>query len=453
MNEGYRSGGGAIETLGEVFRDIVAPAHSVRILAPALLAAFTLFGAACGKAPNLEGYSPLPAESASLESPETVATPVEFYFYINSDNDILGIRENGPEAGRAENQGELLFESLLRDTGLLPAGVGVHVYLDRGAEIRKGDEVSSETFSHCSGSAVAWPAEKLGETDSRDPIHLRRLLARSCAKDSKKFVILWSHGEGFRVQKDFDYHPGITTSAIGPAFHISRLITAIPDGFAEAVLFDSCSMASLEIATLVAPKARYLLSSQFLLPNDGLQYAGAWKLLAKNRETRTLLREIRMESETRFREIGIMAPLVIVELEKLPELEIAFRSAMEAGLPKDSTQYAEFRESVLRGEKDGDVLFLLQKHGTRNALAAALDQGRGSLHFALPSAWPETTSIDSDLENVAMADPELFRTWSEKFPNWALHRNVQAHEVSVPSPAQPVPSVSKDTDTEKGALL
>lgn len=452
-NKGYRSVSGANETLVDAEVDNLAPANARSGAAYVLLASFALLGTACAKNPNTEGYSPLPVEAAPVASTPTLATPVEFYFYINSDNDILGIRETGPDAGRAENQGELLFESLVHGVDALPTGVGIHLYLDRGPAIRKGDELSSETFSHCANGVLAGPAEKNGETDSRDPVHLERLLARSCAEDSKKFVILWSHGDGFRVQKDFDYDPGIPASPTSPAFHISRLIEAIPDGFAEAILFDSCSMASLEIANLVAPKARYLFSSQFLLPSDGLQYSGVWDLLRTSRDTRAILREIRAASELRFRRIGMSAPLVIVELEKLPALETAFLRAIEAGLPNDPEKYAEFRPSLLRGEKDGDVLFLLQKHGSRDALTHALDQGRGSLHFALPRSRSPASAIDADMGAVALAAPLIFRTWAEKFPTWAWQRMIPPSENSVPLPAKPAPPVSEDADRPEGAPL
>jgi hypothetical protein len=251
------------------------------------------------------------------------------------------------------------------------------------------------------------------------------LLGDVCDRSSAKFVVVWSHGRGFREQRDFDYD--VDGGDEKAPFHVASLLRAIPEGFAEAVLFDSCSMATIEIASLLEGRAKRMVASQFELPNLGLQYGGLPKLLAKTRDPLAILREIQGRSEALFRRIGANAPLVILDLSKLGGIESSFRKAHAAAADVARADYGDYSASVRRGEKDGDLLFLLEQYAFPNdrdregrsllvdSLKQALDRGSGSLSFALPSA----PSADDDLEAIALRHPELFRTWSEKFPNWA----------------------------------
>lgn len=362
------------------------------------LALSTLMG--CGKRTDVENSS-APLAGADL-------SPVEFYFYVNSDQDILGTARDGT----IENQGEILADELESLTvSSRTAGLGIHIYLDRGLPLHAGDPVDSEAFDSCTGGAPTRVPHP--ETNSRDPENLKKLLAKSCYSNAKRFVIFWSHGNGFRTQKDFDYDPTAGT------FHISSLISAIPDGFAEGVLFDSCSMASLEIASLLTKKAHYLLSSQFELPNEGLNYGGLITLVKTTRDSVEILKEIQTASEKEFHTLEINAPLIIVDLTRVDSVVAAFREAWTLTDSERESDYSHFRDSVVRGAGDGDVLFLIERAKSpelRNTLKAALLSGRGSLSFALPARG---NALDSDFESVATEFPKLFRTWSEKFPNWA----------------------------------
>ncbi|MBS1961765.1 MAG: hypothetical protein JST04_06085 [Bdellovibrionales bacterium] len=371
----------------------------------------SLLGSGCGS--RTAGTS-ASAESAALPA-ESGPEPVEFYFYLNGDSDILGARPDG----EIDHQAEIVYDEL---RALLPAAnFGVHAYLDRGISLRGGDPIDSETYDRCADA----PAEirALGETDSADPRYLRELLAKRCYPAAKRFVALWSHGDGYRVQNDYDFDPS------DRGFHVSTLLREIPDGFAEAVLFDSCAMASLEVASLLEGKAKWMLASQFELPNVGIRYGGLPALLGKSRETGAILSLLRADSERAFAETGATAPLVLLDLAKLPAVSEAFARAWAAATAKVAAAggdaYAEFRSSVLRGARDGDLYFLFSRYApdAMPALTAALESGRGSLHFALPAT---TSDRDADLEAVAASAPEVFRTWSEKFPNWAAYARVRS---------------------------
>jgi hypothetical protein len=335
---------------------------------------------------------------------------VEFYFYLNSDSDILGTRPDGT----IDNQGEILYDQL--KSLATTEGFGLHIYLDRGQAYRAGDPTDSETYDRCAGE----PAVKklLGETDSVDPKYIADLVAKNCYADAKRFIILWSHGDGFRVQDDFDYNPG------DHAFHISTLLSAIPDGFAEAILFDSCAMADLEIAALVEKKAKWMVASQYELPNIGIQYAGLPASLAKSRDTVSILSGLRTDSEKAFAEIEMRAPLALLDLSKIEAVRVAFIAAWAAAATDRAKDYLAFRASVLR-DRDADLFYLFGAYSpaSKAVLAAALESGRGSLHFALPRTAGD---LDEDLEGVAKAVPSVFRTWSEIFPNWSAYAQLRS---------------------------
>ncbi len=409
-----------------------SPSSFIRVLgAVALYAVLLLSLTGCGKkghAPDLTGYVDLPVASVAEAPADT--TPVEFYYYINSDQDILGTAPDGS----IENQGEILAAQLeTLAVNARTTNFGIHVYLDRGLALHDGDRVDSEQFDVCDGKAVH---ESLPETDSRDPANLTAILKKSCFKNAKRFVVIWSHGNGFRTQKDYDYDP---TAGL---FHISTLLNAIPPGFAEAVLFDSCAMASLEIASLLPARAKYLLSSQFELPNEGLQYGNLPATLEKTRDTVEILKSIRAESEKLFKEMEIRAPLIILGLAKVEALTAAFRGAWKSTLKLRTKDYGLFRGSILRGDKDGDLIYLFGKvkagtpadrklaDGFNLTLKAALVDGRGSLSFAIAET---SRGQDTDLESVAVHYPKLFRTWSEKFPNWAAYAQTRI-PANVPQP-------------------
>ena len=349
--------------------------------------------------------------------------PVELYFYINTDNDIMGIRDDGT----VDHQGEIIFDqlnTLFTSSGTAQiANFGVHFYIDRGTALSAGAFISSETLDSCSGQAPK--SAQLGETNSADPKNLTALLAEQCYQNSKRFVVIWSHGDGFRVQHDFDYTPDVKD------FHISQLLSAIPDGFAEAVIFDSCFMASVEVASLLKGKSNWMVASQFELPNAGIQYSGLPLLLSTSRDTVSILSQIRTDSEKKFDEINVQAPLVLLDLTHFEDLRAAFVTAWSDAGTAISSDYVSFRASVLRGERDGDLFFLFSRYSPKalTALTAALESGRGSLSFALPDSAGAT---DSDMESVAQYVPTVFQTWSVQFPNWgsyAKNRNSKSGAV------------------------
>ena len=366
-------------------------------------------------------------------SPSAELAPVEFYFYINTDNDIMGIRDDGS----VDHQGEIIFDQL---NALLAspeaekiANFGVHFYMDRGTAMNAGAPTSSETLDSCSGQAPK--SMQLGETNSADSSNLTALLAQECYPVAKRFVVIWSHGDGFRVQHDFDYTPDVKD------FHISQLLSAIPDGFAEAVIFDSCFMASVEVASLLKGKSNWMVASQFELPNAGIQYTGLATVLSSSRDTVSILGQLRTDSEKKFDEINIQAPLVLIDLSRFEDLRAAFVTAWGNAASAIAGDFQNFRSSVLRGDRDGDLFFLFSRYSPQSlpSLTAALESGRGSLSFALPVAAGVT---DADMESVARFVPTIFQAWSTQFPNWGSYAKVR-----------PSPKSSTIQESKLGAVI
>lgn len=435
-----RSKTGAKAALNESAHDGVIPRTGVATVLPfflALLLATLSWG--CGQnfknTIDLRGYENL-ARTSPNAFMESSTSPVELYLYIDSDNDIFG----KDAADQVENQGEVLATNLKAITKTIAADpklastFAIHYYLDRGKKLREGDLESSELFHFC-GVAGKEEITSLGETDSRDPKYLKNLLSKSCYPNSKKHVIIWSHGAGYRTQKDFDYHPTDSdTPDTSPSFHISSLIQAIPDHFAESLLFDSCFMATLEIATLAESKAKTLVASQFELPNEGYQYTTLTTLFQTTTETIDFVREIRKVSEAKFRELGISAPIAILDLTKLKPIRDALATVWTTLEKVRKNNYAEFRRRIRRG-KDGDLLFLGQATFGQsetiatdflNKLRDALESQRGSLSFALPHSL---AAKDDDMESIRTNQPTLYQEWVQRFPNWSEYDQNISHSL------------------------
>lgn len=407
--------------------DGLIPSSGVRALIGASLLLSLLGCGQLNQTFDVRGYQNLSTLTETSQSEFDPNSALEFYFYINSDNDIFG----SSESGEVENQGELLAQSLRKLALSLnqraeTKNIGIHYYLDRGLKLRDSDTEASEIYRYCSSEGNE-AVTSLGETDSRDPKYIQDLLRVSCVQGSKKVVVLWGHGKGYRAQSDVDYKLPAGTSAESKTFHIETLLNAIPPTFAEAVFFDSCSMASIEISSLLIGKSRFMMASQFVMPNEGLQYDDLSMLLGQTRDVESLMRSIREKSEAKFREMRMSAPLVIVDLTKIQTVLDSFHSVWESTRANRNSNYSTLRRKVRRGD-DGDLLFLAQ-YGFKEPgvepkesgeillkkLRESLESGRGSLSFGLS----DTLSKDAEFEKIFLDHSKLFTRLSEKLPNWA----------------------------------
>ena len=86
-------------------------------------------------------------------------------------------------------------------------------------------------------------------------------------------LILWDHGGGPMVGF------GMDTAYKGDGLTLPELREALEqsafkdDSKLEWLAFDACLMASLEVAALLSPYARYMIASQEALPGYGFDYA------------------------------------------------------------------------------------------------------------------------------------------------------------------------------------
>ena len=116
----------------------------------------------------------------------------------------------------------------------------------------------------------AWEKGSMGE-----PAALTRFLdfARENYPAESYGLILWDHGGGPMVGF------GMDTAYKGDGLTLPELREALEqsafkdDSKLEWLAFDACLMASLEVAALLSPYARYMIASQEALPGYGFDYA------------------------------------------------------------------------------------------------------------------------------------------------------------------------------------
>ena len=95
----------------------------------------------------------------------------------------------------------------------------------------------------------------------------------------KQMVVLWDHGGGSLIGMEVDELHGRDALTL-PEF--KEAVEAVPaaSGMYEAVGFDACLMATVDIADILRGDARYLVASEEIEPGCGWDYTGLFSALA-----------------------------------------------------------------------------------------------------------------------------------------------------------------------------
>lgn len=151
-----------------------------------------------------------------------------------------------------------------------PSGLNIIVQADfpEGAKRYKiqpdnSDNISSPVLSN------------LGAIDSGDPDNLNTFIkwGFSHYPSQRKMLVIWSHGDSWYKDGDNkwicpDYSSENLMSIAGG--DLNRAFEGIPK--LDILLFDACSMQSIEVITQVAEHASYIIGSEELVPQYGFPY-------------------------------------------------------------------------------------------------------------------------------------------------------------------------------------
>jgi len=165
--------------------------------------------------------------------------------------------------------------------------LSIVVQLDRSSayDTRYGDWTTSKRFLIEHGMAP-WPESALmdlGETNNGDPRTLIDFMvwAMNTFPSDHFALVLWDHGDGWRGPKTpsnpvrsigYDSSHGgdtLTMDELDFALLTSQQVTG---KFLDLIGFDACLMGMVEVATVVAPYAGYMVASQEAEPAEGWPY-------------------------------------------------------------------------------------------------------------------------------------------------------------------------------------
>lgn len=215
--------------------------------------------------------------AAAIASRATFAAPtpekIEYFVFIQGDSDFRGFirkeKRDGYESSAQPSELVAFEEEFIREVKSLavPAHVGIHIYYDTDSNY--GRDYASEYWSKC-GNTGQVKSETLGETNSADPAHLRKLITKRCfgSEKTSRVLVYWGHGAGFESMRGFDDSHDDESSSI-----IRLLQSVSPEPF-DAIFLEACLMSQLESLVLLQPYARNIYASQYEIGLD--EFSTEW---------------------------------------------------------------------------------------------------------------------------------------------------------------------------------
>lgn len=171
----------------------------------------------------------------------------------------------------------------------------------------------------------------------------------------KTMVLFWDHGGGSASGVAFDElfdSDGLNLAEIEQGL-------AAPNIHYELIGFDTCLMATLEMAQLVAPMANYMVASEEIEPGGGWDYLGWLSYLYENPDANgaELGATVCDSYYAKCDSAGDapMATLSVIDLSKIPALMECFDAMVGemTGVAEDINTYREFVQGVTRAENYG----------------------------------------------------------------------------------------------------
>jgi hypothetical protein len=175
--------------------------------------------------------------------------------YMAADNDLA------PQA--LENIAQM-------ETAIQPDGLNLVVQADIEGSGARRYKINYNPQAGINSPVV----QNLGNIDSGDPTTLKSFLDWGFSRypSARKMLILWSHADSWYNKNKYIAPDLDTGNAIGIANHeLSSVLAA--SAHLDILLFDACSMQSIEIAYELRHYADFIVGSADLVPVKGFPYA------------------------------------------------------------------------------------------------------------------------------------------------------------------------------------
>ena len=286
------------------------------------------------------------------------------------------------------------------------------------------------------------PLENLGSVNMTDADTLSdfiKFAAENYPADRYE-LILWDHGGG--TMTGFGYDELYEDTALT----LSALSTALYNGGVQFdfIGFDSCLMATAEVAYTVEPYADYLIASEESEPGEGWSYENWLTMLAKDPAVPTAKLGKKLADDFLSAYIfADMPTLSVLDLRYVPELYAALENywasaytALQNGsfgaLSQARSNVREFGDNeydqvdlsdlaVLTGQKlelrtEADVQAAVQNMVVYNV---TYEKHAAGIAVYFPCLWPDYYG-DTRLEMTCVGFPESYFEFFDKFMNTML---------------------------------
>lgn len=171
----------------------------------------------------------------------------------------------------------------------------------------------------------------------------------------KTMVLFWDHGGGSAAGVAYDelYENDFLS--------LSELKAGLeaPGISYELVGFDTCLMATMELANILSPMANYMVASEELEPGSGWDYSAWLTQLYESPDTGGAALG-RVICDSYYEKCALsgneaMATLSLIDLKKLPALMESFEAMVGemSGITSDITTYRDFVQGAMRAENYG----------------------------------------------------------------------------------------------------
>lgn len=378
---------------------------SAKTQAVALLSVLAaLFSSGCQNHPSLPKGGPKSGSNQGISQGQGVVAEepkLEIFFYINGDNDLINVRDDGSVV----HQAEALFDDLQRVSQELSDKVALHAYFDPNSDLQAARYGETQLLTQNTLS-------RQGETDSTDPLWLEQLLSRGISQnpDTVRILVFWGHGNGWRDVPSYDYsHPE-------QRFNYLDTAPVLKKHAVDLVLFDACAMGYLEVMSALSDSVKYLVASPRDLPVQGVSYRSLAASLNQAAESlseeasidratvlRSVYERLRQDTAQVHQQVGLSAPINFYDLTQWAALRDVFNDTLDAWMAyidtlPEAARAAEWNAITRRSRPKNDRTAIdlkafidnLRVHAPEFDISHARSEALMSIYESFATAAPGT---------------------------------------------------------------
>lgn len=265
-----------------------------------------------------------------------------------------------------------------------------------------GDWVGAKLLSITTGAITDLGMS--GDFDMSDPAVLEQFLTIGLTQHPAQHtaVVLWDHGAGWHgFAQDESLNPRNTMQADEVALAMGNALNATGNDKFDVVEYDACLMASLEVASAINPVANYLIASEEVVPNHGLDYSVLGTSLSDDPVTYATGIIDGFYAQAQAQHDDSTSTMSLIDLNAMPAMIDAvngFAAALSANMTNDVAAFARSGalSSAFGYDADPDQDFM------QRDLGQLLDGFTSSD----PSVTAAQSNLDAALRSVVLVHTE-----------------------------------------------